>query len=128
VPMGDSNLAPGPVPDTWEPGTWSSTFSQVSGTVTYYGDIDPSTPGLQCGVIATFTSGASGPGVIPGPCWGLYEVTTPGLCAGYASRIVYTAVIGNGYSYWLALESVSAPVGGETGRPLPVITNVFTPL
>ena len=128
VLMGDGQPAPGNAPTEWNPGTWSSTISQVSGTVQYYGDIDPSTPGVQWGVVLTFTSGTSGPNAIPGPCWGLYEVTTPGTCAGYATKTVYTAVIGNGYSYWLTLSSVAGPAAGETGRPLPVIANIFTPI
>jgi hypothetical protein len=126
--MGDGNLAPGPVPDTWVPGTWSSTLFIASGTVEYWGDIDPSTAELECGVVTTFTSGTAGPSVIPGPCWGLYVVTTPGLCAGFATITWYTAVIGNGYSYWLTLGSVGGPVWGETGRPNPEIVNIFTPL
>jgi hypothetical protein len=127
VPMGDGNPAPGPVPTEWIPGTWSSTYIRPAHTRTIYGDVDPS-PSFECGVISTTSIAQVGPTNIAGPCWGLYVVDTPGTCGGSASRVWYTAVIGNGYSYWLGLGSFGGnpPYGATTADP--VITNVFTPL
>ena len=125
--MGDGTAAPGPVPDTWVPGTWSSTLRFPAGTTIGYGDT-PGTPELVCRVETTTVNSASGPFSIPGPCWGLYAVDTPGLCGGSAAKLWYTAVIGNGFSYWYALGSFSGrpPYGATTLDP--IIDNVFTPL
>jgi hypothetical protein len=127
IPMGDGNLAPGPVPDTWVPGTWSSTFTIPAHTRIQYGDVDPG-PSVECGVLATYSIPLSGPTAIPGPCWGLYVVDTPGTCGGSASRTWYTAVIGNGFSYWYTVATFSGGSAfGATTVDL-VIANVFTPL
>ena len=124
--MGDGNLAPGPVPDTWTPGTWYSTYNLPAHQDLIYGDIDPGAPGLQCGVTQTNNIADSGTANISGPCWGLYRKVTLGLCGKPSSIIWYTAVIGNGYSYWYGLSGFA---GGSYGADTidPVITNVFTP-
>jgi hypothetical protein len=124
--MGDGNLAPGSVPDTWTPGTWSSTVTSPAHTRIAYGDVNPGAE-FECGVTATYSIQQFGPGAIPGPCWGLYAVSTPGICGGLASKTWYTAVIGNGFSYWFTLGTFSGTIYGATTVD-PVIANVFTPL
>jgi hypothetical protein len=125
--MGDGNLAPGPVPDTWTPGTWSSTITWPGGTYPIFGDIDPGEPGLQCGTVGT-GGNPSGTSATPGPCWGLYRANqVPGLCGGSASHVWYTAVIGNGYSYWYGLASFGGTTFGAAPAD-PTLANVFTPL
>ena len=127
VPMGDGTPAPGPVPDAWSPGTWYSTFNIPAHQDFVYGDTDPGAPGLQCGLIQTNNIPDSGTVNIAGPCWGLYRKVTLGLCGKPSSIIWYTAVIGNGFSYWQELASFG---GGSYGADTidPVITNVFTPV
>ena len=127
VPMGNGALAPGPVPHTWTPGTWYSTYNMPAHAIGVYGDTDPSAPGLQCGVVDVVNVGDSGTASIAGPCWGLYRKVTLGLCGKPSTIVWYTAVIGNGFSYWQGLASFT---GGPWGADMidPVITNVFTPL
>ena len=125
--MGDGEPAPGYPPTEWSPGTWSSTFEIPAHEDSIYGDTDPGAPGLQCGVVQTNNIPGSGVTTIPGPCWGLYRKVTLGLCDKPSTIVWYTAVIGNGFSYWQTLASFS---GGSYGADTidPVITNVFTPL
>jgi hypothetical protein len=126
VLMGDGNLAPCPVPSEWTPGTWYSTYELPAHQDSVYGDTDPSAPGLQCGIVQVNNIPSSGTVGIPGPCWGLYRKVTIGLCGAPSSIVWYTAVNGNGFSYWQTLASFS---GGDYGANTssPVIANVFTP-
>lgn len=128
VLMGNGSPAPGPAPTTWTPGTWSSTVNRPAHQDILYGDTEPGTPGLQCGVIQINNIPDSGTVSISGPCWGLYRVvTSTGFCGLPSSYVEYTAVIGNGYSFWYALASVGLGAGGGISIS-PIITNVFTPL
>jgi hypothetical protein len=125
--MGDGNPAPGPVPDTWIPGTWQSTYNLPAHQDFIYGDTDPGAPGLQCGIVQTNNIPDSGTVSIPGPCWGLYRKVNLGSCGKPSTIQWYTAVIGNGFSYWHGLASFGGGVyGADTTDP--VIANVFTPL
>ena len=130
--MGDGNLAPGPVPDTWTPGTWITNISSTLTSVTVSGQ---STPDGECNFITTGVGLSNTSFNIGGPCWGLYRVTVAGTC-GIISVQWWTAVIGNGFSYWYYIAGFaggtpSNPQGGENGSTDPgnfTLTNTFTPL
>jgi hypothetical protein len=113
--------APGPVPDTWEPGTWSTYITRAAGT------------------LASYSSGTcvlSGPTSYPqtfgntfGPFWGLYEVVESGTCGGFSSRTIYSARISFEFSSWevIAIDGGVAAGVVETGREF-TLENVFTPV
>jgi hypothetical protein len=126
IPMGNGQPAPGYPPTEWIPGTWSSTYEIPAHQDSIYGDLDPGTPGLQCGIVQVNNIPGTGIAGIPGPCWGLYQSVTYGLCGAPSSIVWYTAVIGDGFSYW---QTVATFGGGTYGANTinPVIANVFTP-
>jgi hypothetical protein len=71
---------------------------------------------------------------IGGACWGLYRKTTTGIC-GIISIEWWTAVIGDGFSYWYLIAVYAGggtnPAGGITGSTDPGdwnIVSTFTPL
>jgi hypothetical protein len=119
----DGNPAPGPVPDTWEPGTWTTTLTKGVATTRSYIKVNgvcegPFAPSFQAASVTT----------IAGPCWGLYRITTAGECAGYQEVETWTAVIGNGFSYWLMLDRAgSGNQGIDYERDISYV-NVFTPI
>jgi hypothetical protein len=81
--------------------------------------------------VSLTTSGGGNPGsYIAGPCWGLYKIVEKaGICAGESGKIQwYTAVIGNGYSYWLKLAEASYGSAGAVSGFGFTIENIFTPL
>jgi hypothetical protein len=120
----DGNPAPGPVPDTWTPGTWIT----LATTPTYTFEQYAKDAEGDCYVAAS-GGGGGGSAYIAGPCWGLYIVSTPGTCGGFGGPIdYYTAVIGNGYSYWLKLAAASHPVTGQANDFGFELVNIFTPI
>jgi len=127
IPMGDGQLAPGYPPTEWTPGEWYSTYELPAHEDSIYGDLEPGMPDLQCGIVQVNNIPGTGIVSIPGPCWGLYQKVTYGLCGAPSNIIWYTAVIGNGFSYW---QTVASFGGGTYGAitSSPVINNVFTPL
>jgi hypothetical protein len=122
----DGTPAPGPVPSTWQPGTWVTKQYIDAGTITVYTRNSPSEP---CYVAYVDNQPASpGFSTIAGPCWGLYEVKTPGDCPGTDGIIEYwTAVISTSLSYWQSLGSVSASSGAIWTNRIR-LENIFTPL
>jgi hypothetical protein len=127
VLMGNGQPAPGYPPTEWIPGTWSSTFEIPAHQDTIYGDLDPSAPGLQCGIVQVNNIPSTGTVSTSGPNWGLYRTETDGLCGAPSYITWYTAVIGNGFSYWQVVATFGGgPYGTDTTNP--IIGNVFTPL
>jgi hypothetical protein len=129
--MGDGNPAPGPVPDTWTPGTWTTNISSTLTSVTISGQ---PAPGGECEFITTGVGLSNNSYNVGGPCWGLYRKTTTGVC-GIISVVWYTARIGDGFSSWLFLGAFAGggtlPGGGIAGSTDPGnwnIVNTFTPL
>jgi hypothetical protein len=122
--MGDGNPAPGPVPDTWTPGTWTTKVTFKGGTIAGYSLVPPVTG--EC-VLGPEIPQAGGVVFVDGPCWGLYKVEVAGQCGGYSSREIRTAVIGDGFSYWMVLSTGGGTYGvvNTTGIEL---ENIFTPV
>ena len=120
----DGNPAPGPVPDTWTPGTWTTLLTVPTFNYEQYAKDAEG----NC-YVSTSGSGGGTSGYIAGPCWGLYVVSTPGTCGGFGGPIdYYTAVIGNGYSYWLKLAAANHPVTGQANNFGFEFQNIFTPV
>ena len=85
--------------------------------------------GTKTLVVSSTGGGGGSSAYIAGPCWGLYVVSTPGTCGGFGGPIdYYTAVIGNGYSYWLKLAAGSHPVTGQANNFGFEFQNIFTPV
>jgi len=131
VLMGNGNLAPGPAPTEWTPGTWTTNISYTLTTVTISGQ---STIDGPCNFITNATAVGAGSENIAGPCWGLYRVVSSGSC-GVITVAWYTAVIGSGYSYWHTIATfaggglAAGKYTGSTDPGTPIsLTNTFTPL
>jgi hypothetical protein len=129
--MGDGNPAPGPVPDTWTPGTWTTNISSTLTSVTISGQ---PAPGGTCEFRATAVGLSNNSYNIGGASWGLYRKTTTGVC-GIISIEWWTAVIGDGFSYWYLIGVYAGggtnPEGGINGSTDPGnwnIVSTFTPL